>query len=103
MLQSYGGYTAVAAELTRRYKRNRQGKPFTRQQVWVWYSRRAINGFPGQYEFEADGKPVRLFRLAEVDDWYVSYVPSRGGRPKRNQEEERDGEADSGDGDSPGD
>lgn len=99
--QAYGGYTVVAAELTRRFKHNKQGKPFSRQQVWTWYTRRVTNGFPDYYEFVVDHKPscppdctghaVRLFRLVEVVDWYVGYVPSHGGRPKRKQEEERDG------------
>jgi hypothetical protein len=91
MLPGYGGFTAAARELTTAYQFNRQGNPFTRQQVWAWWNRRGNNGFPEAevHVYTAtDGHEIQLYKLnlERVVTWYATYVPSKGGRPKRNTE-----------------
>jgi hypothetical protein len=91
MLPGYGGFTAAARELTTAYQLNRQGKPFTRQQIWAWWNRRGNNGFPEAdiYTYNtAAGHQVQLYKLdlAKVVTWYATYVPSKGGRRKRETE-----------------
>ena len=73
----FGGFTMAAYALEARY-----GKPFTRQQVYAWHRRAALNGFPPQVEVKGrDGKQRLLLDLAKVIRWYATYHPNRGGRP----------------------
>jgi hypothetical protein len=77
----FGGYTVVARALAAAYPNPGKGlKAFTRQQVHVWWCRRARNGFPGKYPVTLNGSRRELFRVSEVVDWWVGYIPSTGGR-----------------------
>lgn len=79
----FGGYTVVARALAATYTNPEEKglKAFTRQQVHVWWCRRARNGFPGKYPVTAaSGTRKELFRVSEVLDWWVGYIPSTGGR-----------------------
>ena len=79
----FGGYTVVARALAATYPdpSSKGLKAFTRQQVHVWWCRRARNGFPGKYPVTApSGARKELFRVSEVVNWWAGYVPSTGGR-----------------------
>lgn len=69
-----GGYAAIAAGLEKHY-----GKPFSRQLVWRWWTRRSANGFPAG---RRDAGKI-VFDLDQVIAWYGTYVPGRGGRPRK--------------------
>lgn len=61
-----GGYTEVAAALSKE-----TGMAVTRQRVWVWWSRRARNGFPeGWKRVTYSGGGVRRFYVDDVLTWY---------------------------------
>lgn len=79
----YGGFTEAARYLNERIHRPR---PFTRQQVYAWWRRRANNGFPEKYELSVDGQKRQLLMLPEIYDWWLRYVPSKGGRPRKKEE-----------------
>jgi len=79
-VEHYGGFTDAARMLDERAPRL-DGKPHTRQQVWVWYSRRKNNGFPERYEITIEGEKRYLFALRDIYTWYLHYRPSQGGRP----------------------
>ena len=78
----FGGYTVVARALAATYPdpSDKGLKAFTRQQVHVWWCRRERNGFPGKYPRIINGSRRELFRVSEVLDWWVGYVPGTGGR-----------------------
>lgn len=77
-----GGYTEVAAALTARL-----GTPVSRQRVWMWWSRRARNGFPNGWVRPTYRGGVRQFHVDEVLAWYDAHygqpvVPApRAGTP----------------------
>jgi hypothetical protein len=55
----------------------------TSNQVYMWYQRRARNGFPEPRGTRKRGMgTVRVFDLNEVLTWYVGYEPSKGGAPR---------------------
>lgn len=68
------GFQGVAEALST------EARPVSRQQVYVWWVRRARNGFPDRAN-EGVGRP--RFDLDAVRDWYAGYVPDRGGRPRK--------------------
>lgn len=73
----FGGFALAAQALEARYN-----KSFTRQQVYAWHRRAALNGFPDQVEVTGrDGRKRRLLDLARVIRWYATYHPNLGGRP----------------------
>lgn len=77
--RSYGGLSDTALHLT---LANR--KMVSRQLVYRWWTKRAANGFP-DYEtvHVSSGETLQLFDLAKVEEWYAAYVPSTGGRPRK--------------------
>lgn len=78
----FGGYTVVARALAAAYPdpSGKGLKAFTRQQVHVWWNRRARNNFPGKYPVTVKGSKRELFRVSEVVNWFAGYEPSTGGR-----------------------
>lgn len=75
-----GGYQAVASVLTSMFH-----YPLTRQQVYMWWTRRAVNGFPeGQRRPAVRGdRDVQEFRLDDVVAWFeINYPESRRERVK---------------------
>lgn len=56
-----------------------ESRPISRQQVYVWWTRRARNGFPDRHTI--DGHDV--FLRSEILAWWGQYVPNRGGRPRK--------------------
>jgi hypothetical protein len=80
MVPEYGSFTVTARYLTS------LGRSSTRQQVYMWWRRRSRNSFPERYEVPVPGKPGKarqMFRLVEVKDWHERYIPSVGGRPRK--------------------
>lgn len=69
----HAGFQGVAEALST------EARHVSRQQVYVWWTRRERNGFPDRIN-EA-GTP--RFDLAAVREWYANYVPDRGGRPRK--------------------
>jgi hypothetical protein len=65
-----GGYTDAARFLT-----ENRGRPVSKQQVWVWWSRRERNGFPEGWERTTRGGGVRRFYLDEVLAWHLERYP----------------------------
>jgi hypothetical protein len=98
----YGGFTKAAQMLTEKLPRA-DGRPCSRQQVYTWWRRRHINGFPGQHERtfpcpqhkaadcdRCDGSghiKRRLLLLEDVLSWAQTYKPSSGGRPRGKEQE----------------
>lgn len=60
-----GGYQDVASLLTLKFD-----DAITRQRVWMWWSRRARNGFPEGWDRPTAKGGVRRFYLDEVVEWY---------------------------------
>lgn len=79
---THGGYTDVARALTSAYGHRGDGKPFTRQQVHVWWLRRGINGFPPKHDTMVKPGGREQFSISEAVAWYATYTPTRGGRPR---------------------
>lgn len=71
----YGGYSHAA-----RFLIERRGENFTRQGVYMWWTRRDHNGFPEMHVLLINGRERKFFNLEEVLAWYDSYSPSKGGR-----------------------
>lgn len=61
-------------------------RPIHRQSVHGWWMRRKTTGFPEKREYLINGEIHWYFDLDEVLEWYPNYVPSVGGRPKKNAE-----------------
>lgn len=55
-----------------------------RATVWAWDQRRARNGFPMHKQFTLERRPRKLYSAREVQEWFDSYEPSKGGAPKGN-------------------
>lgn len=71
----YGGYTETA-----RYLHQRSGRKITRQQVYTWYRRRHVNGFPALKDVAGDAGDTRhAFDLLEVWCWLTVYLSTRLG------------------------
>jgi len=71
-----GGWQSVADALTKAGYGN-----VTRQAVYAWWKRRNKTNFPeGEL---VNGK--RKFRIAAAVNWRSSYVPNKGGRPKKSK------------------
>jgi hypothetical protein len=70
-----GGWTQVARALST------PAQTVSRQRVYAWWVRRTRNGFPEGTPTGAHGG--REFNLEAVTDWYATYRPSVGGRPRR--------------------
>ena len=51
----------------------------SKQQVWTWYCRREVNGFPEQDAFRGAGRG-RLWDPEKVKAWKAGYTPQRGRR-----------------------
>jgi len=62
-----GGYTDIA-----RYIERRCGRVISKQQVWMWWHRRAQNGFPSGWDRPTRGGGVREFYLDEVLIWHYT-------------------------------
>lgn len=84
--EQYGGWQEVATHLTALFHR-----PISRQQVYMWWSRREHNGFPEAHHSGQESKQVtvgsyehtyqkHLFDLDEVTQWYATYKPNTGVR-----------------------
>lgn len=76
-MQEYGGFTDAARMLNEEAPRA-DGYPHTRQQVYIWHSRRTANRFPDMYTREEKGRTRQRLKLREVLDWYRSYQASSG-------------------------
>lgn len=75
----YGGFADIARWLTRKY-RDPQCRPLSRQQVYIWYTKRTRNDFPeGEAVTSPSGRVTKRFPRDEVEAWYAGYVPPRGG------------------------
>jgi hypothetical protein len=76
----YGGFTEVARELSKV-----SGKQISRQLVYAWWRRRGHNGFPDRsYRDDSEnGKPRGVFSIEETVNWLTHYVPSPGGRARK--------------------
>lgn len=69
-----GSYQFIASALTEHFN-----YPVSRQQVYAWWRRRGVNGFPQ----EIAGELVHNFDLAEVREWYdLNYPEARRERLK---------------------
>jgi hypothetical protein len=75
----HGGFSDAALHLTLASERM-----VSRQLVHRWWMKRHINGFPEPAHVTADGRA--LFDLQKIEAWYASYVPAKGGRPRKNKE-----------------
>lgn len=76
MHEQHGGFSAVARAVS-----EETGDTCTRQQIFTWWLRRRRNGFPDRVRVgDRD-----LFDIDDVIAWRRSYVPSRGGRPRRRE------------------
>lgn len=65
-----GGLTVVARELSAA-----RGKLVTRQGVYMWWKRRARNGFPDRRPMpNGKGTKRELFDIDEVIAWYDVYM-----------------------------
>ncbi len=51
-----------------------------RRQVWTWCVRRHRNGFPNVAGIVLG---IDVYKLADVQAWLETYVPSKGGAPKK--------------------
>jgi hypothetical protein len=67
------GYTQMAQLLTKH-----SGWHISRQQVWVWWSRRHRNGFPNGWDRPTAGGGVRQFDPADVLTWYDENYDENG-------------------------
>lgn len=78
MERKSGGYQAIATLLTERSQ-----YPWSRQQVFMWWSRRVHNGFPEGEERPAksrtaDDNTVREFPVEDVVEWFdLNYPETR--------------------------
>ncbi len=89
MGSGYGGFADAAKMLTELGYLTPNGDPIKRQGVYIWYKRRSRNGFPSRYDTgirTREGKIKEVFKLSEIEEWYKSYVPDQGGRPKQEKE-----------------
>jgi len=74
---THGGFTVVASYLETLYPERR----FSRQAVYMWWSRRDHNGFPEGWPTRQppSKRRQRAFNLDEVAAWYEAYTPTRRG------------------------
>jgi hypothetical protein len=60
--------------------------PIEENNIRIWYERRARNGFPDSAGVREDTpgrhRKPKVWITADVIAWYLTYEPSKGGRPR---------------------
>lgn len=77
----YGGFADAALHLTLASRRM-----VSRQLVYRWWTKREKNGFPDAVNVALPGgTTAEMFDLIQVAAWYDTYVPAKGGRPRKTE------------------
>jgi hypothetical protein len=67
-VDGHTGFAGVADYLNKMFDAQ-----ISRQLVYNWYARRTSTHFPEKREVESNGRPLRLFNVTEVSDWYEAH------------------------------